>query len=73
MQKGQKVARISGSKAMILSIEIEFVNSRLSEAYIATAYELALPPVSRNLDQREKRKSRSSEKVQQLTLETANG
>jgi len=58
---------------MILSIEIDFAPNRLSDANLANAYELALPLVSRDVDQKQRRKKRVREEDQQITLVAING
>ncbi len=58
---------------MTLEIEIEFAPNRLSEEYLATAYELALKPVSREIDKRQKPKRCKDEENIQLPLEVING
>lgn len=58
---------------MTLKVEIDFVSNRLSEEHLVTAYELALPLVSREIEQKKKRKRRQCEESVQTTLAVING
>jgi len=67
------LARVPRNKSMAVSIEIEFAPSRLSNDCLASAYELALPMVSRGIEQKKKHQSSFDERYEQTRLEVRNG